>query len=101
MHVVLISLQEWYKKNCYAGEPGILTRSIPDIYKKLNLLKVSDNAECKLMWNIFDGILKIEEIDAPMVLSEKFQLEVKGWLNNNDKLFQQINNQVLMHNTLM
>lgn len=88
-------MQEWHKKNCYAGKPGVLSRSISDVYKKLNLLKVSDNTECRLSWEIFDGLLKIEETNSPIVLPEIFQLEVKGWLKNNEKLFEQVNHQVL------
>lgn len=39
-------------------------------------------------------MLRMEEINAPIVLPELFKIEVKGWLNNNQKLFEQVNHQV-------
>lgn len=83
------------KKSCYAAEPGgMLGRSIPDVYKKLQLLKTSSVQKCRRVWDLFDNILRIEKVQAPIVLSEPFQIEVKGWLDNDDNLFQQVNHQV-------
>ncbi|CAL8144873.1 unnamed protein product [Orchesella dallaii] len=87
---------DWYQKNCYDESAGqLLSRSIQDIYKKLQLLKESQEEDCQLIWNIFDSMFRIEAISAPIVLPKPFQKEVKGWLDNDEKLFQQVNEQVV------
>lgn len=64
------------------------------MHKKLQALKKSALEECRLIWEIFDSILRMDAIEAPISLPISFQTQVKGWLDNDEKLFEQANNQV-------
>jgi hypothetical protein len=44
----------------------------------------------------FDDMFKIEEVFSEMNLPKEYENKVKGWLNNNEKAFSQIKNQVFI-----
>jgi hypothetical protein len=95
--VAFITLQGWYEDACFPAVEGSnkeLGRSIGDVYKKLELMKVSSVSECKAIWELFSRMFRMEEIEAPIVLPESFKPEVRGWLGNDSKLFEQVTRQV-------
>ncbi len=46
----------------------------------------------KILSNIFD----IEELHGELMMPTEYEIKLKEWLNNDDELFSQIRNQVIM-----
>jgi hypothetical protein len=46
----------------------------------------------KILSNIFD----IEELHGELMMPTEYEVKLKEWLNNDDELFSQIRNQVIM-----
>jgi hypothetical protein len=59
---------------------------------KTNYFKIIFSELGKLLSNIFD----IEELHGELMMPTEYEIKLKEWLNNDDELFSQIRNQVIM-----
>ena len=60
----------------------------------------SEHKECQHVYQVFQQIYDFKKIVGELELPAEFIPEVKGWLNNDEKLFRGIRSQVSVHTYL-
>ncbi|KAK7493953.1 hypothetical protein BaRGS_00014835 [Batillaria attramentaria] len=87
-------IQSWFQSSCLAEEVNF---AIANLGAVLAQWKHSSNPECRLLLKKFNNIYSVSTRHASLILPTPLQNKVKKWLGNDEKLFQEIYNQEVIH----
>ncbi|XP_050411871.1 uncharacterized protein LOC126826813 [Patella vulgata] len=82
--------QDWLVETCTKNKMDLSIKNLAGFVEKWEL---SSDPLCSQLYKKFSAIYSIEKNAAPLKLPDLFQVKVKKWLNNDEKLFEEVYHQ--------
>ncbi|KAK6175378.1 hypothetical protein SNE40_013854 [Patella caerulea] len=82
--------QDWLRDTCTKDKMDLSIKNLAGFVENWGL---SSDPLCSQLYKKFSAIYSIEKNAAPLKLPDLFQVKVKKWLNNDEKLFAEVYHQ--------